>query len=290
MTDSPTNSEWRVLVVGKDQNLKSSAGNFLLEDSKFDPNNSNKRCQVEHSVINGQKIVVINTPNILGQSMTKSDLETELQRLYFQASPGPHVMLYVSAQYETDIDKVELDRIKGIFGEEIVSRIIFTFSDYGKISDFSSGIRRSRLFQRHFCLATEDHTALRTVIQEVITKHGNTHFENETFREAEQHFQKYTKDLLSKTMMGRELDILRRELQEMKSQRQNDQQKIDELEDKVKHATEASDREEAAIRGRERDRLIDNEVVRGILGGVAYIAQRLVVHGIYNMVRTYFGF
>ncbi|KAF3851551.1 hypothetical protein F7725_013323 [Dissostichus mawsoni] len=88
---TPSMSELRVVLLGNSWSERSSVGNFILGWTVFNTEEEPDHCQRESGQLEGEIVVVINTPDLLHSFISEDKLtEHFCVRL---SDPGPHVFL-----------------------------------------------------------------------------------------------------------------------------------------------------------------------------------------------------
>ncbi|KAK2901591.1 GTPase IMAP family member 8-like [Channa argus] len=124
----PSMSELRVVLLGNSWSERSSVGNFILGESKF-----NSEEEPEFLTVRGQikekEIVLINTPDLLHPTISKRRLKIHVENCVRLSAPGPHVFLLVlQPEVFTAEQKLKLCSILQLFGDQSFDRSLVLLS------------------------------------------------------------------------------------------------------------------------------------------------------------------
>ena len=148
---------------------KSALGNTILREKKFVSKCAGQSvtavCEREESVVNGQRIIIVDTPGFQDTSRSVADIKTEVAKAVKHLSPGPHVFLIVlnpSRFFPTD--KQCLKDIENLFGSDLFyqhAMVVFT--------------RRNEIYADDNWESIEHFVEARAVddVKEIIKKCGN---------------------------------------------------------------------------------------------------------------------
>ncbi|KAL7392080.1 hypothetical protein ABVT39_019333 [Epinephelus coioides] len=91
----PDMSELRVVLLGNSWSQRSSVGNFILGETKFNTEEEPDCCLTERGQIKDKEIVLINTPDLLHLNISEDKLSEHVENCVRLSDPGPHVFLLV---------------------------------------------------------------------------------------------------------------------------------------------------------------------------------------------------
>ncbi|XP_038559265.1 ATP-dependent RNA helicase ddx46-like isoform X2 [Micropterus salmoides] len=112
----PNMSELRVVLLGNSWSERSSVGNFILGETKFNTEEEPDDCLRESGQLEEKEIVLINTPDLLIPN-------TDQQRMHIGfcqilSAPGPHVFLLVLQPEDfTEEQRLKLCRVLELFSD-----------------------------------------------------------------------------------------------------------------------------------------------------------------------------
>ncbi|XP_048017513.1 GTPase IMAP family member 8-like [Megalobrama amblycephala] len=202
----------RIVLLGKTGSGKSSTGNTIIGNSKFNQGVSSKsitrRCQRRVTTVEDKIISVIDTPGLYDTSMSEEELKKEIKKCIYMSAPGPHVFLLVirlGVKF-TEEEKKTVKWIQENFGQEASRHtiILFTHADYLKKISLDEYIKESNdlkalvdecggrfhSFNNEDMINRSQVTELLQKIDEMVKNNGGQHYTNEIFKKAQRKIEK----------------------------------------------------------------------------------------------------
>ncbi|XP_026042894.1 GTPase IMAP family member 8-like [Astatotilapia calliptera] len=111
-------SELRAVLLGNSWSERSSVGNFILRENKFNPEEELDRCVRVSGHIQGKEVVLINTPDLLHPNISEDKIKEHVNNCVRLSDPGPHVFLLVLQPEDfTEHQKTRLCRVLNFFSD-----------------------------------------------------------------------------------------------------------------------------------------------------------------------------
>ncbi|KAL7392028.1 hypothetical protein ABVT39_018500 [Epinephelus coioides] len=121
----PNMCELRVVLLGNSWSQRSSVGNVILGETKFNTEEEPDCCLTEIGQIKDKEIVLINTPDLLHPNISENKLSEHVENCVRLSDPGPHVFLLVLQPEDfTENQKGKLDRILGKFSDRSFDHVL----------------------------------------------------------------------------------------------------------------------------------------------------------------------
>ncbi|XP_031697786.1 GTPase IMAP family member 8-like, partial [Anarrhichthys ocellatus] len=131
----PNMSELRVVLLGNSWSERSSVGNFILRETKFNTEEEPDHCLRVRGQLKEKQVVVINTPDLLLPNIFQHKVRQDVEHCVSLSDPGPHVFLLVLQPEDfTEELKVKLCRVLNLFGDQSFDHSLILISTSGEES------------------------------------------------------------------------------------------------------------------------------------------------------------
>ncbi|XP_030273889.1 GTPase IMAP family member 8-like [Sparus aurata] len=122
-------SELRVVLLGNSWSQRSSVGNFILGENKFNTEREPYHCLAVRGRVKEKEIVLINTPDLLHPYMSEDRLTELVETCVRLSAPGPHVFLLVLQPEDfTEEHKLRLQSILEYISDRSFDRSLVLIS------------------------------------------------------------------------------------------------------------------------------------------------------------------
>ncbi|XP_038559148.1 uncharacterized protein LOC119891515 [Micropterus salmoides] len=112
-------SELRVVLLGNSWSLRSSAGNIILGETKFNTEDEPDHCLTVRGRLEEKEIILINTPDLLHPYISEDKLTEHVTNCVRLSDPGPHVFLLVlQREFFTEKQKLSLCGVLELFSDQ----------------------------------------------------------------------------------------------------------------------------------------------------------------------------
>ncbi|XP_050960602.1 GTPase IMAP family member 8 isoform X1 [Labeo rohita] len=163
ISSSPDDSVIRILLMGRNGSGKSSSGNTILGEKRFNIQKHKSKHQSEvcegQTQIGGKQVAVIECPDLLDPDLNEEQLEKMKEQLVSRCSAGlSAVLLTVPLEEPVENEEEILDYMKCLFGPEVQKYIMILFTHEDDLEDLDQTIEEY--------LKQKDHADLQHLVTE----------------------------------------------------------------------------------------------------------------------------
>uniref|UniRef100_A0A087X986 AIG1-type G domain-containing protein n=1 Tax=Poecilia formosa TaxID=48698 RepID=A0A087X986_POEFO len=193
-----------ILLIGKTGTGKSSAGNIIVNATRFEVGKNTLVCEKKiHPLPDGRRLAVIDTPGLFHTKLTAEEMKTQLTRCVSLCAPGPHVFLIViEPKRFSREDKGMVKMIKRMFGDGAAKYTMALFTHGDEMERDGVSVERAMYFNPSFndflskCkggfhVFNKNNENRNQVIELVgkidnmVQRNGGSRYTNDMFREAQ---------------------------------------------------------------------------------------------------------
>ncbi|XP_034396596.1 GTPase IMAP family member 8-like [Cyclopterus lumpus] len=174
MTTAVPESTFRILLLGKSENPKTTLSNFILGNQDYD---LRKHPPINHCVAicgewKGNPLTVVKTPDIF--SLTEDKVRQEFRTCVPLCAPGPNVLLLVVESSDLTNNRRTLKSILRCFGQDAFKHSIVITTHEGMEANFSVRQLLKDCGGKHYNLLKNDHSLLMEQIEKIVHENQGT--------------------------------------------------------------------------------------------------------------------
>ncbi|XP_051807200.1 golgin subfamily A member 4-like [Acanthochromis polyacanthus] len=166
-------SEFRIVLLGKNEKEKTKFGKFIIRDQTFDLRKSNQRCVALCGELEGKCVTVVKTPDLF--SFPEQKVRGEVKRCISLNLPGPNVLLLLVKPSEfKEKDEEKLKFILSLFGEDAFKHSMVIMTQEGKTTSSSVNWLLEKCGQRQFSWNNKNHGLFMEKIKNIVQENKET--------------------------------------------------------------------------------------------------------------------
>uniref|UniRef100_UPI0037E7FEB9 uncharacterized protein n=1 Tax=Semicossyphus pulcher TaxID=241346 RepID=UPI0037E7FEB9 len=189
----PDMSELRVVLLGNSWSERSSVGNIILGETVFNTEKEPDQCQRFSGTLEGKRIAVINTPDVLNVNISHEQLTDYVTNCASVSDPGPHVfLLLLQPENFTEEHKQSLCRVLESFSDRSFDHSLLLISTQREESPGFKKYKEHPLLKemirkckyRYLEQKNLEHSELLTRLGQILKENNGEHVSYEAFEEA----------------------------------------------------------------------------------------------------------